>query len=46
MNFSPDGDLGGVWPFGDPCGCLMFDMNIGEGGAVKVMPGLLISEMS
>jgi hypothetical protein len=39
MNLSPEGDLGGVYPLGDIC-AVIFDMNMGEGGAINEGPGL------
>jgi len=44
-NFSPDGDLGGVYPLGDAW-LFSLDINMGEGGARRVGPGLCISFMN
>ena len=41
-NLSPDGDLGGVYPFGELLVC-MFDENNGEGCFRAVFPGLITS---
>lgn len=45
MNFSPEGDLGGVYPLGD-IWVYILEMKIGEGGASKDGPGVLISAIN
>jgi hypothetical protein len=41
INFSPEGDLGGVCPFGFIDVCVdILEMKIGEGGASNDGPGL------
>ena len=44
-NFSPDGDLGGVYPLGEAW-LFSLDINMGDGGASRVGPGLWISFMN
>jgi hypothetical protein len=44
-NLSPEGDLGGVYPLGDIYVCI-FDINIGDGGAINDGPGFGISDIN